>query len=151
MDIDLGIYPYVDSFPTTTGQVCSGLGIPEEAIETTIGVVSAVQIIGREFLNRIQTFPTEIEKPNSQDNESHKLYEQLKTYLHEHYNFQEKKYAFGWLDINLITHSDIINQLSSIYLTGLDALNDLDKIKICTQYSKDGEALKQGTLPALID
>src|SRR3569833_2419603 len=26
MDIDFGLYPYVDSFNTTTGQVCSGLG-----------------------------------------------------------------------------------------------------------------------------
>jgi adenylosuccinate synthase len=53
MDVDLGIYPYVDSFHTTTGQVCSGLGVPESAIETTIGVVNAVTLIRRAFLNRI--------------------------------------------------------------------------------------------------
>jgi len=53
MDIDFGLYPYVDSFNTTTGQVCSGLGVPEEAIETTIGVFSSTSIIRRAFLNRI--------------------------------------------------------------------------------------------------
>ena len=34
MDIDTGLYPFTDSFHTTTGAVCSGLGIPEDAIET---------------------------------------------------------------------------------------------------------------------
>ena len=58
MDVDFGIYPYTDSFNTTTGAVCTGLGVPEEAIETTIGVVSATSIISKAFLNRIQTFPS---------------------------------------------------------------------------------------------
>jgi adenylosuccinate synthase len=53
LDVDCGIYPYTDSFHTTTGQVCTGLGVPEEAIETTIGVFSAVSTIRRAFLNRI--------------------------------------------------------------------------------------------------
>ena len=45
MDVDTGLYPYTDSFSTTTGAVCTGLGVPEEAIETTIGVFSAVSAI----------------------------------------------------------------------------------------------------------
>jgi adenylosuccinate synthase len=40
MDVDTSLYPYVDSFHTTTGAVCTGLGIPEAAIETTIKVYS---------------------------------------------------------------------------------------------------------------
>lgn len=53
MDIDYGIYPYTDSFHTTTGSVCTGLGVPEEVIETTIGVFSSTSIIRKAFLNRI--------------------------------------------------------------------------------------------------
>lgn len=53
MDVDFGIYPYTDSFSTTTGAVCTGLGVPEEAIETTIGVMSVASIIRKAFLNRI--------------------------------------------------------------------------------------------------
>lgn len=45
MDEDHGIYPYTDSFHTTTGSVCTGLGVPDEAIETEIGVMSAVTIL----------------------------------------------------------------------------------------------------------
>jgi len=33
--------------------VCSGLGVPEEAVETTIGVISAATIIDQAFLARI--------------------------------------------------------------------------------------------------
>jgi adenylosuccinate synthase len=53
MDLDTGLYPFTDSFHTTTGAVCTGLGIPEEGIETTIGVFSAVEIIRKAFLKRI--------------------------------------------------------------------------------------------------
>jgi adenylosuccinate synthase len=62
MDVDFGVYPYTDSFNTTTGAVCTGLGVPEEAIETTIGVMSAVSVIRKAFLNRIKTFPSQVQK-----------------------------------------------------------------------------------------
>ena len=60
MDIDIGIYPYTDSFYTTSGAVCTGLGIPEEAVETTIGVFSAMTLIDEAFHKRIHSFPTQI-------------------------------------------------------------------------------------------
>ncbi len=61
MDIDTGIYPYVDSFHTTSGAVCTGLGVPEEVIETTIGVFSAITVLDKAFLSNVKTFPTRIE------------------------------------------------------------------------------------------
>ena len=60
LDIDLGIYPFTDSFHTTTGAVCTGLGVPEESIETTIGCFSAVSIVRKGFSDRIGFFPTQI-------------------------------------------------------------------------------------------
>lgn len=60
MDVDTGIYPYTDSFNTTIGQVCTGLGVPEEAIETSIGVFSATNLMRQAFLNRIKASPTQI-------------------------------------------------------------------------------------------
>jgi adenylosuccinate synthase len=61
MDIDTGIYPYTDGYHTNTGAVCTGLGIPEEAIETTIGVFSAISVLDKAFLSQIKSFPTKIE------------------------------------------------------------------------------------------
>lgn len=80
MDVDFGIYPYTDSFNTTTGAVCTGLGVPEEAIETTIGVLSVTSLIRRAFMNRIQTFPSHVRKAD--DPIAH---ESLKRLLTERY------------------------------------------------------------------
>jgi adenylosuccinate synthase len=128
MDVDTGLYPYVDSFHTTTGAVCTGLGIPEAAIETTIGVFSAVSIIRNEFLKRIEDFPTLIKSEDQS-------FEKIKNRLELEYQIYAKDYAFGWTDLNLIRHADKINKLSSIMLTHLDVLNDLDVIKIAEKYT----------------
>ena len=62
MDEDHGIYPFTDSFHTTTGSVCIGLGVPDEAIETEIGVMSAITILRKSFLRHIKRFPTQIDE-----------------------------------------------------------------------------------------
>ena len=62
MDQDHGIYPYTESFHTTTGSVCIGLGVPDEAIETEIGVMSAITMLKKSFLKHINCFPTHIHK-----------------------------------------------------------------------------------------
>jgi adenylosuccinate synthase len=41
LDIDHGSYPFVTSSNTTTGGICTGLGVPPQAIETIIGTVKA--------------------------------------------------------------------------------------------------------------
>lgn len=59
-------------------------------------------------------------------------------------------YDFGWLDLNPIRHAHMLNNLSSIYLTGLDIFDELDEIKICKKY-KIGETELEGIHPTLID
>jgi adenylosuccinate synthase len=44
----------------------------------------------------------------------------------------------------------MLNHLSSIYLTGLDLLDELDEIKICKKY-KIGETEVEGIHPTLIE
>lgn len=41
LDVDFGTYPYVTSSTTTIGGVCLGLGVPAQAVETSIGIVKA--------------------------------------------------------------------------------------------------------------
>ena len=41
LDMDFGTYPYVTSSSTAIGGVCTGLGVPPYAIETTIAIVKA--------------------------------------------------------------------------------------------------------------
>ena len=55
LDIDHGTYPYVTSSNTTSGGICTGLGVPPQVLETTIGVVKA-------YTTRVGggPFPTEL-------------------------------------------------------------------------------------------
>ena len=41
LDMDFGTYPYVTSSSTAIGGVCTGLGVPPTAIETSIAIVKA--------------------------------------------------------------------------------------------------------------
>ena len=41
LDVDFGTFPFVTSSSTTIGGVCTGLGVPPQAIETTIGIMKA--------------------------------------------------------------------------------------------------------------
>ena len=129
MDIDIGIYPYTDSFYTTSGAVCTGLGIPEEAVETTIGVFSAMTLIDEAFHKRIHSFPTQI-----LSTEYPEIHNQVRNKLHNKYGL--KHFSFGWPDLNLIRHAERVNQLSSIFLTHLDLLDDLNEIKVATNYER---------------
>jgi adenylosuccinate synthase len=149
MDVDYGIYPYTESFHTTVGSVCSGLGIPDEVIETEVGVMSSVLLVKKEFLNRVSHFPTQID-PETDPVAYKSIMDKLKT----RYNISEENYAIGWPDCNLITHSERINKLSSLFLTHLDLLDDLDTIKLATSYKgtdADGEARElKGWMPSTI-
>lgn len=140
MDVDFGVYPYTDSFNTTTGAVCTGLGVPEEAIETTIGVMSVTPLIKTAFLNHVKTFPSKV-NPET-ETASH---ESLKRQLQTKYEVNMNEFDFGWLDLNPIRHAHMLNQLSSIYLTNLDVLDELDDIKICKRYKIAGGLKEDGT------
>lgn len=55
LDIDHGSYPYVTSSNTTSGGICTGLGVSPFKLETVIGVVKA-------YTTRVGTgpFPSEL-------------------------------------------------------------------------------------------
>lgn len=118
MDIDTGIYPFTDSFNTTTGAVCTGLGVPEEVIETSIGAFSAISVIDRSIYNRIKYLPTEIDDEGTKQSIAQKL--------EASYDLPMSDYTFGWTDLNLVKHAETTNQLSSLFLTHLDLLDDLE-------------------------
>lgn len=133
MDLETGIYPYTDSFTTTTGSVCTGLGIPEESIETTIGAFSVISILDKAFVQHMKTFPTKIENP------------QIGVALNERYKISQDEFVFGWTDLNLVHNAERINKLDSLFLTHLDLLDDLDEIRVCTGYkNKRGDLLPKG-------
>jgi len=47
----------------------------------------------------------------------------------------------GWLDLYQLNYSLMLGGLTSINLTKLDILDDLDEIKVCTGYKIDGHEI----------
>jgi adenylosuccinate synthase len=139
MDIDTGIYPYVDSFHTTSGAVCTGLGVPEEVVETTIGAFSVITVLDKAFLSQVEKFPTRI-----LDNKK------IQQGLTDDYLLPQEEFAYGWTDLNLLLHAERINKLSSIFLTHVDLLDHLDEIPVCTGYRWPDGTVTSGRMPATI-
>ena len=72
-------------------------------------------------------------------------FESLKKQLTTKYGINHDNYDFGWLDLNPLRHAHMINDLSSIYLTQLDVLDELEDIKICKKYKISSGTIEDGT------
>ncbi|KAG0227862.1 phosphoribosylaminoimidazole carboxylase ade2 [Actinomortierella wolfii] len=132
LDLDFGTYPYVTSSNTTVGGVCTGLGIPPQTISKVIGVVKA-------YTTRVGGGPF----PTEQLNETG---EYLQRVGFEFGVTTGRKRRCGWLDMVVVNYSTMINGYTSLNITKLDVLDDLDEIKIGVAYKVDGKEL--GYFPA---
>merc|ERR1712223_674950 len=128
LDIDFGTYPYVTSSNCSIGGVCTGLGIPPKFIGEVHGVVKA-------YTTRVGDGPF----PTEQDNE---IGEFLQTKGHEWGVTTGRKRRCGWLDIPLLKYTSMVNGYTSLALTKLDTLDEMEEIKIGVTYIKDGSALE---------
>lgn len=135
LDIDFGTYPYVTSSNTTIGGVCTGLAIPPQHIETVIGIVKA-------YSTRVGEGPFPSELTDS-------VGEQLRKVGHEFGTTTGRPRRCGWLDIPSLKYSHMINNYSSLNITKLDVLDQLDEIKIATKYLINGQEVDY--MPATLD
>jgi len=135
LDIDHGTYPYVTSSNTSVGGVSTGMGIPPSKIETVIGIVKA-------YTTRVGEgpFPTELNDD---------VGEGMRKKGHEFGATTGRPRRCGWLDIPVLRYSHLINDYSSINLTKLDILSELDEIKIGIEYRINGKAINY--MPGTID
>jgi len=132
LDIDFGTYPYVTSSNTTIGGVCTGLGVPPQAVETSIGIVKA-------YTTRVGAgpFPTWLED---------EIGDRMQEVGHEFGATTGRKRKCGWLDLNVVKYSHRLNGFSSLNITKLDVLSGIPKLKVCTHYELNGKTLN-GSMP----
>ncbi|KAF4667795.1 hypothetical protein FOL47_003384 [Perkinsus chesapeaki] len=137
LDIDFGTYPYVTSSNTTIGGVCTGLGVPPQAIQCIIGVVKA-------YTTRVGggPFPTELFDEYGT---------QLREQGHEYGTTTGRPRRCGWLDIPVLKYSNFINGFTSFNVTKLDVLSGMEKLLVCTAYEIDGKVLEDGYYPSTIE
>jgi adenylosuccinate synthase len=125
LDIDHGSYPYVTSSNTTAGGACTGAGIGPTCIDEVVGVVKA-------YTTRVGNgpFPTELNDEMGQ---------RIRDIGHEYGATTGRPRRCGWLDIVILRMARRINGLSSMAVTRVDILDELEEIKICTHYERNGK------------
>ena len=116
LDIDFGTYPYVTSSQTTIGGAIQGLGIPPKKIGKVFGIIKAYSTrvgngpFGSELFD--ETGDLICEKGN------------------EYGSTTGRKRRCGWLDLDQIKYSVIINGVDEIFMTKVDVLTNMKEIKV---------------------
>lgn len=127
LDVDHGTFPFVTSSNPTTGGACTGLGIPPTKINRVIGITKA-------YTTRVGNgpFPTELFDATGK---------KLQDCGHEFGATTGRPRRCGWLDLNALKYSIMVNGITDIALTKLDVLNTFEEINVCTAYEVDGKVL----------
>ncbi|MFO7676804.1 MAG: adenylosuccinate synthase [Thermoplasmatota archaeon] len=128
LDVEFGTYPYTTSSHVIAGGSSIGTGIGPTQINEIIGVVKA-------YTTRVGEGPMPTELSNDMGNH-------LQQKGHEFGTTTSRPRRCGWLDLVVLKHSTLLSAVSKLAITKLDVLNNLDTIKICTQYKLQGETIE---------
>ncbi|MBN2483846.1 MAG: adenylosuccinate synthase [Candidatus Omnitrophica bacterium] len=123
LDVDYGTYPFVTSSSTVCANALLGSGAPFIRIDKIIGISKA-------YTTRVGEGPFPTESVGT-------LGEYLRTTGKEFGATTNRARRCGWLDLVLLKRAVLLNNVTEIVLTKLDVLNALDKIKVCTEYSRN--------------
>lgn len=128
LDIDHGTYPFVTSSSAVAGGVCTGLGVAPTKIDKVMGIVKA-------YTTRVGEgpFPTEIKDA---------LGDVIRERGGEYGATTGRPRRCGWLDFVGLRHAIRVNGISTIALTKLDILDNIERIKICMAYRYKGEIIE---------
>ena len=122
LDIDHGTYPYVTSSNTSMAGLISGTGIGIDKVNYSLGITKA-------YTTRVGhgPFPSELHDEVGAN---------LAKWGGEVGATTGRNRRCGWLDTKILKTSIQLNSINGIALTKLDVLDNLEKIKICTNYSE---------------
>ncbi|MFA6423130.1 MAG: adenylosuccinate synthase [Patescibacteria group bacterium] len=119
-DLNEGAYPFVTSSCPSPAGIIAGAGISPLEIIEIYGVMKAyTTAVGA------GPFPTELRD---------QIGEQLRTSGNEYGATTGRKRRCGWLDIVALKYAMMVGGFTSLIMTKLDILSQLDEIKICIAY-----------------
>jgi adenylosuccinate synthase len=129
LDLDHGTYPFVTSSNPVAGGVCAGAGVGPRHIDRIVGITKA-------YLTRVGAgpFPSEL-----LDDTGDGLIDRG----HEYGTNTGRRRRAGWFDLVMLRHAVRLNSLTDIFLTKLDILSPLERIKVCVAYDIDGERVER--------
>ena len=124
LDIDHGTYPFVSSSNTTSGGVCTGLGVGPTDIGEVFGIFKA-------YSTRVGSGPFPVELFDETG-------DTLREIGHEYGAVTGRNRRCGWVDLVALKYAIMINGVTQLIMMKSDVLDGLDTIKACVAYKKDG-------------
>ncbi len=127
LDIDHGTYPYVTSSNTVAGNASAGTGMGSGFAHKVLGIVKA-------YTTRVGEGPFVTELTNN-------IGEHLAEKGHEFGTVTNRPRRCGWFDSVMVAQSVALNGCTSVVLTKIDVLDEMEELKICTGYKLNGEVI----------
>ena len=124
LDIDHGTYPFVSSSSTTTGGVCTGLGIAPTRIGEVFGIFKA-------YSTRVGAGPFPVELFDETG-------DRLREIGHEYGAVTGRNRRCGWVDLVALRYAIMINGVTQLIMMKSDVLDGFPTIRACVAYEKDG-------------
>ena len=124
LDIDHGTYPFVSSSSTTTGGVCTGLGVGPNKIDQVYGIFKA-------YSTRVGAGPLPVELFDETG-------DRLREIGHEYGAVTGRNRRCGWVDLVALRYAIMINGVTQLIMMKSDVLDGFETIRACVAYEKDG-------------
>lgn len=129
LDIDHGTYPFVSSSSTTSGGVCTGLGVAPNTIGHIFGIFKA-------YSTRVGGGPFVVELFDETG-------DTIRHIGNEYGAVTGRNRRCGWLDLVELKYAIMINGVTDLVMMKGDVLDGFETIKVCTAYTKDGETVTE--------
>lgn len=124
LDIDHGTYPFVSSSSTTSGGVCTGLGIAPNKIGRIFGIFKA-------YSTRVGSGPFPVELFDETGDEIRRIGNEFGAVT-------GRNRRCGWIDLVALRYAIMINGVTDLVMMKSDVLDGFETIKACIAYTKDG-------------
>ena len=128
LDIDHGTYPFVSSSNTTSGGVCTGLGIGPKQVGEVFGIFKA-------YSTRVGSGPVPVELFDETG-------DKIREIGHEYGAVTGRNRRCGWVDLVALKYAIMINGVTQLVMMKSDVLDSFETIKACVAYKKDGVILE---------
>ena len=129
LDVDHGTFPFVTSSNSSGVGISAGSGVPGNWLDQIIGVSKC-------YSTRVGggPFPTELHDAIGQ---------QIRERGREYGTTTGRPRRCGWFDAVAVRYSARLSGATSLAMTMLDVLSDLDEIRVCVGYEIDGQITRQ--------